>query len=300
MACKVYKAFVIFYLLGTLSACSINSNQPAPAAFSSPEAALSRLEQVVASKNIEDARELFGSDGDYLIHRGDPVADQERGRMFAELFNQYHSLNKNEDNSYTVLIGPKMWPFPVPLQKNRRGWYFNSEIGREEILTRTIGANELRALEVVHDIYHAQRNYAAKDWDEDGIKVYAPRLISSTGMKDGLYWPVEQSELPSPLNATVSKAIAEDYHSGSSKEPRPYRGYFFKLYTSPPVPDSVKDTYSKPGKYWLIATPAKWGLSGIMTFALNERGWIYEKDFGHDLKLETEFNGIDQSWARIE
>ena len=272
-----------------------------PKAFQTPDDALKALEVAVAERSKNKAIELFGEDGDYLLHSGDPVLDQERANKFVELFNQGHRLKPGSDGSYILVIGKKDWPFPVPLYSGEKGWYFGAEAGREIILARTIGRNELSALSTANTIYMAQRNYSAKDRDGDGLREYASHIVSTPGQRDGLYWPVNEGEEVSPLGPGIAKAADENYTISSGGEPQPYKGYLHKIIYSPANLSTSSDVLSKPGSYWLISYPALWGSSGIMTFASNERGWIYEKNLAQDdsiLKAST-FK-IDDTWSRVE
>lgn len=282
-----------------LGACSLMA-RPAQK-FASPDQALTALSQAVADRSVAQADALFGSEGDYILHTGDPVIDKKRGQRFVALFSQSHRLEKQTDGRYLLLLGEKEWPFPVPLIQDGDKWRFDSAAGRDEILSRTVGGNELTALEVARTVYLSQRIYASEDRDGDGVPRYAERLISTPGKRDGLYWPVEAGEPLSPLGPAVVAAADEDYSIVPGGEPQPYHGYFYSIFTEPPSASTKEDVLSKPGTYWLIAYPASWGKSGVMTFASNERGWIYEKDLG-SVGIVTKDGpiSVDDSWTRIE
>jgi hypothetical protein len=298
------KVSLVFILLASLQACSLQSrfqDVVEPRVFPDTNAALIALEEAVSTRSIEKANELFGSDGDYILHSGDSNLDKQRGEKFVSKFNEFHRLDKNEDGTYILVIGKNLWPFPVPLVKTDEGWKFDAVVGKDEILTRVIGSNELSTMEILRTIYLAQRIYSATDWNQDGVFKYADFLISPPGTKDGLYWPKNEGEVESPLAPTMLKAAEENYTIADDGKTQPYNGYYYKLITTPPNKEQSKDLFTKPGSYWLISYPAAWGVSGITTFAVNERGWIYEKDF----EVDKEFSDlvsltIDETWTRIE
>jgi hypothetical protein len=277
--------------------------EPSAAYFASPEEALAQLVRVVASEDKEQARDLFGSDGEYLFDSGDQTLDQGRAKRFIEMFKERHDLRAKSSGEYSVFVGSKGWPFPVPLVRDASGWTFDALAGKEEILARRIGENEFAALDTARAVYHAQRLYAAYDRNGDGKREYAAKLISTPGKKDGLYWPPErEGEDLSPLNTEIVQAARESYVITPDGKPHPYHGYYYKLrYLEPHAKEEIADALSKPGRYWFLATPAVWNQSGVMTFALNERGWIYEKDLGVDLSPEMlSAISVDETWQRVE
>jgi len=290
---------ITMFSIVLLSSCSVSNGSAKT--FSSPEAAVDELEQVVLSRDKEDARELFGKEGDYILQSGDKVLDSARADKFVKIFNEAHRLEKQQDGSYVVLLGKKDWPFPVPLKQVGDSWQFDAEAGREEILVRNIGRNELSAVEVCREIIASQRQYAAGDADGDGVRKYATQIISSPGKRDGLYWPVANGEAVSPLGPVIAKAADENYSISPNGTPQPYHGYYYRLFTEAPAKAKAVDNFSKPGKFVVVSFPSSWGVSGIMSFAANERGWIYEKNLGADFKLVgNEVLAIDESWTRVE
>jgi hypothetical protein len=301
MNVRVLSIGFVFLTLLHVAGCAPINVYP-PEVFDSPESAVARLSEVVASDDPAQAKKLLGSQGEYLLHSGDPVVDKTRAARFSEMFKARHELRADGEDRYTMLVGEKSWPFPVPLVKRGDTWMFDAEAGRDEVLSRRIGENEFIALDTVRAVYHAQRNYAARDWNGDGVYQYAERLISSPGKQDGLYWPQDDNQtVVSPLGPVVAKAAQESYVITPGGEPQSYHGYYYKLlYTSAPQGEGL-DVLSRPGRYWLIATPAVWNESGVMTFALNERGWIYEKDLGADFDY-TRISDleVDDSWQRVE
>ncbi len=305
----VHTIGLIVATLFVLTGCSTRAVPPTPnvdallpETFASPAAAVSRLTQVVATGDATQAQKLLGSDGDYLLKSGDPALDKARASRFSDLFKERHELRAEGDDRYVMLLGSKGWPFPVPLVKEDNTWFFDANVGREEILARRIGENEFSTLDTLRAVYLAQRRYAAQDWNGDGVYHYAERLISTPGNRDGLYWPRESKrDESSPLAATVAKAAQENYSITSGGHPQPFHGYYYKLRYTPVAAGEKTDALSKPGRYWLISTPAVWNESGVVTFALNERGWIYEKNLGADVVPERIAGlRIDDSWTRVE
>jgi len=297
---KCFPTRVLFHLtLLSLIGCAARGTPPAR--FDSPEEALFRLERVVASGDAAEARSLLGSEGGYLLESGDPGLDRDRAARFTALFNQRHELRAKGGDEYVVLLGDKLWPFAVPLKKRGAYWNFDAAAGREEVLARRVGENEFSALEAARTVYRAQRQYAAEDWDGDGIRRYADRLMSTPGHRDGLYWPTEEGGESSPLGAAVARAASESYVITPGGQPQPFHGYFHKVLSAPHESDGEVDALSKPGRYWFISTPAVWNESGVMTFASNERGWIYEKNLGSDFDDEDIRKlVIDDTWKRVE
>lgn len=301
MNVRVLSIGFVFLTILHVTGCAPINVYP-PEVFDSPESAVARLSEVVASDDPAQAKKLLGSQGEYLLHSGDPVVDKTRAARFSEMFKARHELRADGEDRYAMLVGEKSWPFPVPLVKRGDAWMFDAEAGRDEVLSRRIGENEFIALDTARAVYHAQRNYAARDWNEDGVSQYAERLISSPGKQDGLYWPQDDNQtVVSPLGPVVAKAAQESYVITPGGEPQPFHGYYYRLlYTSAPQGERL-DVLSRPGRYWLIATPAVWDESGVMTFALNERGWIYEKDLGADFDYTRISElAVDDSWQRVE
>jgi hypothetical protein len=282
------------------TACSTQGTPPQQ--FRSPDEALFHLAHVVASRDPQETRVLFGSDGDYLLESSDPALNEARASMFAEMFNQQHALQPREGGGYLVVIGNKRWPFAVPLVKQGDAWIFDAQSGKDEIVARRLGENEFSALDVARTVYQAQRQYALQDWNGDGTHQYATRLVSSPGQKDGLYWPTgADTTETSPLGPAVARAANENYVITQDGHPKPFHGYYHKILYSPVQPGESVDALSKPGHYWLISTPAEWNESGVMTFASNERGWIYEKNLGPDFdNKDIETLQIDDTWSRVE
>ena len=278
--------------------------------FGTPEAALEAL--VKAFRNTDEAKSytdlytLFGTGSGTMISSGDKVADREIRAKFLRAYDEKHRLEMTGDRKAIIHVGNNDWPFPIPIVKAGKRWQFDMKQGKEEILSRRIGANELGAIQTCLAIFDAQREYASTDWDGDGLLEYAQKLHSTSGKKDGLYWETAPGEKPSPLGPLLAKARSEGYRKG--EKPVPYHGYFFRLLTQQgkDAPGGaysylVKD--SMVGGFALVAYPASYGSSGVKTFIVNHEGVVYEKDLGpktgERAKSLKAFNP-DKTWAKAE
>ncbi len=262
------------------------SVQP-PMAFETPDAAVMALIDAAASEDRDALLNVLGSDLDAL-GSGDPVADAADRRRFVELSEEAAHLEDETDDSAILVIGPEDWPFPIPLAKDDQGWSFDTQAGLEELLDRRIGLNELHAVATARAFVDAQVEYAAADPDGDGMRTYAGRFWSTQGKRDGLYWPTNEGEPESPMGPLVDDAVEEGYEVREDGEGRrPYHGYYFKILTAqgPSAPSGVK-SYLEGGTladgFGLLAWPASYGNSGIMSFQVNQRGMVYQADLGEN------------------
>jgi hypothetical protein len=259
----------------------------APMYFDTPDAAAMALIEAAASDDRNALYAVLGSDLDALVS-GDPVADAADRRRFVALSQEAAHLEDETDDSAILVIGPDDWPFPVPLARDEDGWYFDTVAGLDELLDRRIGLNELHAVATARAFVDAQTEYAAADPDGDGVRAYAARFWSGEGTRDGLYWPTNAGEPDSPMGPLVAEAVDEGYQAGESEDgPRPYHGYYFKILTGqgPGAPGGAK-SYLRDGRltdgFGLLAWPASYGNSGIMSFQVNQRGMVYQANLGED------------------
>lgn len=280
-------------------------------AFASPEAALHALHAAVNAKDHQELRAIFGPVAQEL-EPGDPVEQAAEFSHFAAELQERSELVKEGDSKALLIIGEEKWPFPVPIVKRDAGWQFDTDAGRQEILTRRIGHNELLAVKVCTAYFDAQREYyTMPDQDGDQIPKYAQRLISSPGKRDGLYWPTTSGEKESPLGPLVAKAREEGYmgkRADGEKGRRPFHGYYFRILKR-------QGSHAPGGKFdyvinnnmiaghALVAYPARWGVSGVMTFMVNQRGRVYQKNLGPKTteiaRKMGEYNP-DLSWKLVE
>ena len=275
--------------------------------FDSPEAAADAL--LTAAKTGDDKALLtvFGSEAEVLVDSGDPVADKNRREDFVQSYQTKHSLERDGDSKAVLVYGDDDFPFPVPIVKQGQKWQFDTKAGKEEILARRVGRNELSAIQVCLAYVDAEREYASVDRNGDGVLEYAQKLISSEGKQDGLYWPTKEGEPESPVGAGLAAARAEGYQiKGGGHEP--YHGYYYKSLTKQgkSAPGGAYDYVvhgRQIGGFALVAYPAEYRNSGIMTFLVSHDGVVYSKDLGpNTAKLAsgmTSFNP-DKTWKKEE
>jgi hypothetical protein len=279
-------------------------------AFASPEEAVKAA--VAAAKNNDDKELLaiFGASAKDLLSSGDAVADKQRRERFLAAYNEKNSI-ASEGDSRIITVGNSAWPFPIPLVKKADGWVFDTEKGREEILNRRIGANELDAMQVILALVDAQREYAMKDRDGDKILEYARRFRSEAGKKNGLYWEAKPGEEQSPLGPLAAQAQGAGYSAqgpGAGQTAVPYYGYYYKILEGQGK-NASGGAYSyvvngnMMGGFGLVAFPAEYGNSGVMTFMVNHEGKVFQKDLGATTRAIAqamkEFDP-DKSWTEVK
>jgi hypothetical protein len=220
-----------------------------------------------------------------------------------------NKLVSENDKRVILHVGNEKWPFPLPVVKKGENWFFDTKAGKEEILNRRIGRNELNAIQVCLAYVDAQREYVLKDRDGDKLLEYAQKFISKEGGKDGLYWEAKEGEEQSPLGPLVAKAAKEGYTGKKSgNKPTPYHGYYYKILKvqGKNAPGGEYDYMVKGkmiGGFALVAYPAEYGNSGVMTFIVNQDGVVYEKDLGKDIeKIATAMKKFDpdKTWKNVE
>ncbi len=276
--------------------------------FSSAEEAIKAMVGALKGADQQELLAIFGSQGKALISSGDEVADRQNRE---NLLKQYEAGNKVVsvgDGKAILYVGKEEWPFPIPVKKARKGWRFDTKAGKEEILDRRIGANELNTIQTCLAIADAQREYALKDLDGDGLFEYAKKFNSDPGKKNGLYWETKGGEEPSPLGALLASARKEGYERGGSQDGAPYHGYLFRiLYGQGNNAPKGAFQYIVDGKmiggFALIAYPAQYGVSGIMTFMINQDGVVYEKNMGkktEKIAREVKVFDPDKTWKQVK
>jgi hypothetical protein len=262
--------------------------EPGQQHFASPEEARQALVTAVQQKDHRALANIFGPVAAEL-EPGDPVEQATEFDHFSRHVLEGAELVREGDAKAILVIGVKKWPFPVPIVKRDDTWLFNTEEGREEILNRRIGHNELVAINVCRAYVEAQREYyAMPEPDGDQLPKYAQHMVSRPGKRDGLYWPTAAGEKESPLGPLVAKAKEEGYmqkRPEGEHGPRPYHGYYFRILArqgknAPGGKFSYVVNGNMVAGYALVAYPAKWGVSGVMTFIVNQRGRVYEKNLG--------------------
>jgi hypothetical protein len=286
--------------------------RPAPAAitsgakaFDTPQQAAAALIDAAAKFDVTALTEIFGADGDDVIFTGEFAQDRERAADFTAQARQKNSVSvdpKNGNRAF-LLVGNQDWPFPVPLVKRGQKWSFDSKSGRQELLSRRIGANEMDAIEICHGYVDAQHEYALQQREGYDVHQYAQRIVGTPGKQDGLAYQNADGTWDGPIGENIARAIERGYTSSTE----PYHGYFFKILKGqgPAAPLGAMDFVVKGimiGGFALVAAPAEYGVTGVRTFIVSHDGVVYEKDLGPEtldqFKRMERFNP-DNSWTPV-
>ncbi len=294
-------ALVLFALALTLPALSQEAGQKT---FASPQDASKALYAAAKADDSQAIVAVLGASSESVIHSGDPVQDKKTLADFLARYEQMSRVGRQANGTRVLYLGADNWPFPIPLKQTAgKQWYFDSVAGKQEILFRRIGRNELAALRVLNALVDAQHDYY--QGTHDGVtNQYAARILSTEGKQDGLYWKTAEGEPQSPIGPIVAYATNEGY--GKSNESGPFHGYFYRTLKAQGAnaPGGAK-SYAADGKitgFAFIAYPAEYRNSGVMTFVVDTDGAIYEKDLGATTSTAapaiTSFNP-DKTWTRI-
>src|SRR5579862_6458065 len=282
------------------------TDKPSVKIFANPDDAGNAVIAAVKSGDQETLLTIFGPDSKDLISSGDPVQDKNTGTWFTDRYGVMHRWRKMPDGSQVMVVGADNFPFPIPLKKNADGqWFFDTAAGREEILNRRVGRNELAAIDACAALVDAQGEYFSQK--HGGVKQYAQKFISDAGQQNGLYWPEVQGQPRSPLGPMAANATAEGYKADPNHH-QPFHGYYFSIVDKQgaEAPGGAKN-YIVNGKmtggFAVVAYPATYSNSGVMTFVVNQDGVILEKDLGPTTdqiaSAMTKFNP-DKSWTIVE
>lgn len=279
-----------------LAACSTTQPAPPPSvvqhanviqnsaeqtSFASPQEAVDAL--VVASRSDKKGEllKILGPNADKLVSSGDNVADQEGREKFVTAYDKAHRIENTPNGRAVLLVGEEEWPMPIPLVRSNNSWRFDATAGEEEILNRRIGRNELNVVGVCRAYVEAQEEFAAQSSSGE----YAQRFHSHDGQHDGLYWPTAEGEDESPFGSLIADATVEGYKAKTISKHNPYHGYFYQIlkgqgqHASGGAKDYMVNGHMMNG-FALIAFPARYGDSGVMTFVVNQNGIVYEKNLG--------------------
>ncbi len=286
--------------------CSLSFAAAAPQkTFSSAEEAVKAAIAAAKKGDDKEVSAIFGPGSQELLHSGDAIADKQRRAEFLKAYDERNRLVTEGEHTILV-VGKTDWPLPIPLVKKGNGWIFDAAKGKEEVLNRRIGQNELSAIQVTLAYVDAQREYARKDRDRDGLLEYAQRPRSESGKRNGLYWPVKSGEEQSPLGPLAARAVKEGYKA--SDKPVPFHGYYYRILTAqgknaPGGAYSYLVKGSMIGGFALVAYPAEYRNSGVMTFIVNHDGKVFQKDLGKNTAAVAsamkEYNP-DQSWVEVQ
>jgi Protein of unknown function (DUF2950) len=275
--------------------------------FGSPEEAMKALAETAQSGDTKGMMAILGPEGEDIVSSGDTVADKEALERFVKAYQEKVDFVKEKEDRASVVVGNDNWPFPIPIVKKGEGWVFDTKAGREEVLNRRVGRNELNAIQVCLAYVEAQREYVSTDRERDGIIQYAQKFASDTYRRNGLYWEAAEGEIPSPLGPFAVKAAAEGYRRTGDK-PTPYHGYYFKILKgqgkdAPGGAFSYVINGHMVAGFALVAWPAEYAVSGVMTFIVNQNGTVYQKDLGPKteaiVKAMTLYNP-DRTWSRAQ
>jgi len=279
-----------------------------PTAYPSPEAAVAAVIAALDARDRDALIAVFGPENEDVALTGDAEQDREIWSEFLAGYREFHSIEDQGDRA-TLYIGRDRWPFPAEITPVPAGWAFDAAGAREEVRLRRIGANELDVIALLHGYVRAQAAYRASDADGDGLPSFAAGVLSSPGTRDGLYWPPEPGAPESPVGDFMARAAADGYSlDGGDVEAEPYLGYYFRVLQKqgPAAPGGALD-YLVGGRmlagHALLAFPADYGETGIMTFLIGEAGTVYEADLGKDtLDLAGAIDTFDlgEGWTPVE
>ena len=274
-----------------MSACALTAvmllaQTTAQKTFATPEEAVKALADTVKAGNLEALLAIFGPEGKELIDSSEPAVARQNQQVFAVAVREKWRLEDAAPNRKTLVIGYEDWPFPVPIVKEANGWRFDTAAGKEEVLARRIGRNELLVIEATRAYVTAQRRYAQEGHDGKPAGLHAAKFQSDPGKENGLYWPTARGQKRSPLGDVVAQAAAEGRPvTGKGPQPSPFHGYYFKILTAQgsAAQGGAKSYVVKgemSGGFALVAWPAQYDATGIMTFIVNQDGVVREKDLG--------------------
>ncbi|HBK08549.1 MAG TPA: DUF2950 domain-containing protein [Acetobacteraceae bacterium] len=292
-------------LLVVMGVCAAELAQKS---YPSPDDAAAALVAASRSHDMAALRAILGPGSEALINSGDRYADEAALRRFVDAYDAHHALVAQGMERMVLEVGTDDWPLPIPIVHHEAGWSFDSHEGAQEIVDRRIGRNEIAAIRVSLAYVDAQKDYFDRQKQQTGTGEYARRIVSTKGKHDGLYWPAVDGQEDSPLEPLVAQAKEEGYPGATKQQKQvPYQGYFFRILFSQgaEAPEGAKNYVQKDrmtGGFALIAWPANYASSGIMTFIVNQDGIVFQKDLGTETSRLAanikQFNS-DPSWARI-
>lgn len=277
--------------------------------FTSPDEAVQALVDALRRADSSGVISVLGPGGKEVVSSGDAVADRQTRESFLKDFDESQKVERQGDDKAVLIIGKNDWPFPIPIVKKGDAWFFDTRAGKEEILNRRIGRNELYTIQTCLAIVDAQREYAMNDRDGDGLLEYAEKFASDPGKKNGLYWKTAEGEEPSPLGELVAKAKAEGYsRKGKKGNPIAYNGYYYRILKGQGknAPGGAFDYVVNGhmiGGFAVVAYPATYGNSGVMTFAVNHDGVVYQKDLGRNTATVAKAMKLfdpDNTWKKAQ
>jgi len=287
---RLTRALAATLVAVTLTASGCAPSAPSYRTFATPEDAVRALIAAVKANKLEDVVAIFGPEGQTLVDSSDAATARSNRDIFAAAVAERWRLDDDGKGNRVLIIGNEDWPFPVPIVKDGDTWRFDTAAGSEEVLARRIGRNELAVIRICHTYVSAQQLYAARAHDGQAPGVYATAFRSDPGKQNGLYWPAARGERRSPLGDLVAEAAQEGRALGQGQQPAPFHGYYFRILPA-------------QGGFGLVAWPAQYDVTGVMTFLVNQDGVVREKDLGPDTdaaarKMTT--YAADESWTGAE
>jgi hypothetical protein len=308
MRVRLFLALSVVLLVWILGAPFASADDAsAQKVFPSPNAAVSALVAADKGDDMKALSSVLGPDSDPILSSGDPVADKNAREDFARRYEEMHRLAYDDQGRVILYIGAGNWPVPIPLVKKDGGWVFDTAAGKDELLFRRIGRNELFTIKVLEDLADAQSEYASEAYDGDEGQ-FAQKILSDPGKKNGLFWEATEGQPESPIGPLVASATAEGYKKDSGGNPIPFHGYYYKVLEGQGrnAPGGAKK-YLVDGKmtngFAFLAYPAEYRASGVMTFMINQDGVIVQKDLGPDtskLASATDEYNPDKTWQEVD
>jgi hypothetical protein len=300
-ALVIAAAFIVLLFFGSAHAETVKQRT-----FASPEEAVKAFIEALKSNDVKALEAILGPGSRDLVSSGDPVADKAVRERFLSRYGEKNRLEVT-DAKANLSLGNDDWPFAVPIVKKDGLWRFDAKAGKEEILARRIGQNELSAIQFCLAYVDAQREYTLKDRDGDGLLEYAQKFGSDKGKRNGLYWKVAEGEEQSPLGPIAAAAYSRGYRK-KGENPQPFYGYFYRILTGQGknAPGGAYGYLAKGnmiGGFALVAYPAKYASSGVMTFIVNHDGVVYEKDLGRNTEKAVQAMKLfdpDSTWKKVE
>jgi len=325
---SLYRTVFLGLLLAAVAEPVVHAAEPRT--FASPEAAAKALVEATRKKDRNGALAILGPNSEEWIDSGDPVRDRADVERFIAAFDEKNGIDKVTEDAVYLLVGEDDFPFAIPIIRGEKGWAFDAEEGKEELLDRRIGRNELNTIQTIQAIADAQFEYASVDRDGDGVPEYAGYIVSSEGARDGLWWPTKEGEPPSPLGPLIADAVREGYEpepadeagettaeiaktegggaAEAADESQPYHGYHYRLLTQQgqSAPGGAQDYIvggQMIGGFAVLAYPANYRNSGVMTFIMNHEGTIYDRDLGpatDSLVVDIDSFNPGEGWKKVE
>jgi len=307
---KSWPCSILAAILCFAAAHAAPANAPEPQrSFASAEEAVGAFVSALRDNREADLRAILGPEADRALDSGDRYADRELRQRFVALYDEKHTIDQKTPERAELDVGPDSWPLPIPLVASNGRWTFDTKAGAQTIVDRRIGRNELSAIRTLLASVDAQHDYFDRAKQETGTGVYATRFLSTPGHHDGLYWPVAEGETESPLGPLIDAAEEAGYPGELvGGKPIPYEGYYFRILKAQgPNGDGGAKSYIQSGRmvggFALVAWPAVFGSSGIMTFIVGPDGDVYQKDLGpetaHIAGKMTTFDP-DLTWSRVD